>query len=177
PAKPGLPKVVYVKEFTSQLNLDAPSATWYGLGVTDWMPFYAHPNELLDGAYLPNAMGLAAVRASSWEQVNNPVVEGLYSLHGTKVDFVGVIMQRTRFEIFEEKQLSANQTAKLAKQLGADGAIMTMSAAGNAFIEGMLTIQALEKVGIKTSGLLYEQGGKEGKELPLIYTVPEADAL
>src|SRR5262249_12414419 len=89
----------------------------------------------------------------------------------------GVIFHRTRFETFEEKQLTANQAAKLARMIGAEGAILTWIGAGNAFIEAMLTTQVLEREGIRTVLMTYEHGGKEGVEAPLMFTVPEADAI
>jgi sarcosine reductase len=177
PTQPNLPKVVYVHQFLTQLNLPTPYTTWYGMHITDWMPFLAHPNEIIDGALLPGAFGGLAVKPSSWEYVNNPVVEQLYQLHGEILHFIGVIIHRTRFETFEEKQLSANQAAKLAKLMGAQGAIISWVGAGNAFIETMLTVQALEREGIKTVLMTYEHGGKQGTEAPLLFTVPEADAI
>ncbi|HKZ79391.1 MAG TPA: glycine/sarcosine/betaine reductase component B subunit [Pyrinomonadaceae bacterium] len=177
PVKPGLPRVVHIHQSLTQLNLPVPFITWYGSYVTDWMPLWAHPNEILDGALLPGAQGGHAVKPTSWEHVNNPVIEHLYKAHGKDLDFAGVIFHRTRFEVFEEKQLSANQAAKLAKLMGAQGAIITWIGAGNAFIEAMLTVQALEREGIKAVLMTYEHGGKEGLEAPLIYTVPEADAV
>jgi sarcosine reductase len=177
PVKPGLPKVVYIHQMPTQLNLITPFVTWYGSYVTDWMPLWVHPNEILDGALLPGAQGGHAVKPTSWEYVNNPLIERLYEAHGKDLEFGGVVFQRTRFEVFEEKQLSANQAAKLARLMGAHGAIITRSGAGNSFIEAMLTAQALEREGIKAVFMTYEHGGKEGLEAPLMYTVPEADAL
>jgi sarcosine reductase len=177
PVDSGLPKVVYIHQTLTQLNLPAPYITWYGSYMTDWMPFWAHPNEILDGALLPGAFGGFAVKPTSWEHVNNPLIERLYDLHGEELEFSGVIIQRTRFETFEEKELSANQAAKLARLMKADGAIVTWIAAGNAFMEGMLTVKALEQERIKTVFMTYEHGGKQGVEAPLMYTVPEADAI
>jgi glycine reductase len=176
-AGPGLPRVVYINQSLTQLNLPVPFITWYGKYITDWMPIWVHPNEILDGAMLPGALGGHAAKPTSWEHVNNPVIDRLYAAHGKTLDFAGVIFHRTRFETFEEKQLSSNQAAKLAKLMGADGAIITWIGAGNAFMEGMLTAQALEKEGIKTVFMTYEHGGKEGVEAPLMYTVPESDAI
>ena len=177
PVKPGLPKVVYIHQMPTQLNLITPFVTWYGSYVTDWMPLWVHPNEILDGALLPGAQGGHAVKPTSWEHVNHPLIERLYEAHGKDLEFGGVVFQRTRFEVFEEKQLSANQAAKLAKLMGSQGAIITRIGAGNSFIEGMLTAQALEREGIKAVFITYEHGGKEGFEAPLMYTVAEADAL
>jgi glycine reductase len=141
------------------------------------MPFWTHPNEILEGALTPSALGGYSVKPTTWEFVNNPVIQKLYDAHGTQIDFAGVILQRTRFETFNEKQLSSNQAANLAKLIGAEAAIVTWVSAGNAFIEGILTTQALERAGIKTVFMTYEHGGKDGREAPLMYTVPEADAL
>jgi len=173
----GLPKVVYIHQFLTQLNLPTPYTTWYGMHISDWMPFWAHPNEIIDGALLPGAFGGLAVKPSSWEYVNNPVIERLYQANGKALEFAGVIIHRTRFEVFEEKQLSANQAAKLAKLMGAEGAIISWVGAGNAFIEAMLTVQALEREGIKAVLMTYEHGGKQGLEAPLMFSVQEADAV
>lgn len=175
--KSGLPKVVYIHQVPTQIDLPTPYMTWYGSYITDWMPLWVHPNELLDGALLPATAGGHAVKPTSWEHVNNPVVEHLYAAHGKDIEFIGVILHRTRFEIFQEKQLSCNQAAKLAKLMGAQGAIITRIGAGNSFVECMLTAQALEREGIKTVLMAYEHGGKEGLEAPLMFSVPEADAI
>lgn len=177
PVDTTLPRVVYIHQSLTQLNLPVPFITWYGSYVTDWMPLLVHPNEILDGALLPGALGGHACKPTALEHVNNPVIERLCQAHGKEIDFAGVIFHRTRFEVFEDKQLSANQAAKLAKLIGAQGAIITWIGAGNAFIEAMLTVQALEKEGIKAVLMTYEHGGKEGREAPLMYTVPEAEAI
>ncbi len=174
---PGLPKVVYVHQLLTHVSIPVPYLFWYGRPISDWMPFWAHPNEFFDGALLPNALGAYAAKPSSWEHVNHPIIQRLYQQHGKTLDFAGVIVQRTRFETFEEKQFSANQAAKLAQLMGAQGAIVSWIGAGNAFIEGMLTTQALERCGIKTVFMTYEHGGKEGTEAPLMFSVPEADAI
>jgi Glycine/sarcosine/betaine reductase component B subunits len=45
-------------------------------------------------------------------------------------------------------------------------------------VEVMLTIRACERRGIKTALLVtYEYGGKDGVDSPLLYYVPEADAV
>src|SRR5882724_8523720 len=60
------------------------------------------------------------------------------------------------------KQLMANQTAKLAQMLGAQGAIVTWDAGGNEFIEVIRTIQACERLGIKTVFLTSEDDATGG---------------
>jgi glycine reductase len=177
PVASELPKVVYIHQLLTHVALPVPYLTWYGVPITDWMPFGAHPNEILEGALLPNSFGGYAAKPTSWEHVNHPVIDRLYREHGKTLNFLGVILHRTRFEVFEEKQLSANQAAKLAKLMGSQGAIVSWIGAGNAFIEAMLTVQALERHGIKAVLMTYEHEGKEGLESPLMFSVPEADAI
>jgi hypothetical protein len=43
--------------------------------------------------------------------------------------------------------------------------------------EVMLTIRACEQRGIKTTLVSYEYGGKDGVDSPLLYYVPEANAV
>src|SRR5439155_14891389 len=87
-----------------------------------------------------------------------------------------------------EKEVSAFQTVKLAQMLGAQGALVTWNHGGNDLLEVMLTIQGLEKAGIKTVFLTIESDIKVVRltpelaetgrhEPPLLFSVPEADAI
>ena len=79
-------------------------------------PRVFHPNEILDGAITgPYRTALAM----SWTVANNPVLLDLYRRHGVDWNFLGVIALRTEWTTQHEKQLMANQTAKLAQMLGA----------------------------------------------------------
>ena len=60
--------------------------------------------------------------------------------------------------------------AKVAGELGADGAIVTTDAGGNSHTDTMLTVRACEQAGIRTVALVAEMGG-------LTDHVPEADAI
>ena len=171
----GLPKVVYIHELLTHVSIPllvfssgtaARSQTGCHSGRIPTSFSTAHSYQMHFGAY--------SAKPSSWEHVNHPVIQRLYEQHGKTLDFVGVIVHRTRFETFEEKQLSANQAAKLAHLMGAQGAIITWTGAGNAFIEGMLTTQALSS---DQESMTYEHGGKDGTESPLMFTVPEANAI
>jgi len=98
--------------------------------------------------------------------------------HGRRLNFLGVILQRTEFKDELGKQAMATGTSQIAKLMGADGAIITRTVtSGNAFIDVMLTVQACERKGVKTVFLTPEWGGKDGNELPLLFYVPEAIAM
>jgi glycine reductase len=146
-----------------------------------------HPNEILDGAIAGDAV-VGYPGKCTWLHVNNPVLSALYARHGTDIDWAGSIIARTRWGALREKQLSAYQTAKLAQMIGARGALVTWNHGGNDLVEVMLTIQELERGGIKTVFLTIESDIKVVKlsrelaetgsdEPPLLFSVPESDAI
>jgi glycine reductase complex component B subunit alpha and beta len=173
---PSLPTVVYIQCLHSPQamsgSLHTFCTTTYGLTQLT-PPWLFHPNEILDGAITgpyrtPFAM--------SWTVANNPVLLDLYRRHGVDWNFLGVIALRTEWTTQHEKQLMANQTAKLAQMLGAQGAIVTWDAGGNEFIEVIRTIQACERLGIKTVFLTSEDDATGGAPT-MLEPLPEADAI
>jgi glycine reductase len=151
------------------------------------LPALLHPNEILDGAIAGDAV-VGYPGKCTWLHVNNPVLRAMYARHGRDFEWAGSIISRTRWGALRDKQLSAYQTAKLAKLLGAQGALVTWNHGGNDLIEVMLTVQGLERAGIKTVFLTIESDIKVVRmrpelaetgddEPPLLFSVPEADAI
>jgi glycine reductase len=176
PVDPGLPKVLYIQCIHSPQamsgSLHTFCTTTYGLTQLT-PPWLFHPNEVLDGAITgPYRTALA----TSWTVANNPVLLDLYRQHGVDWNFLGVIALRTEWTTQHEKQLMANQTAKLAHMLGAQGAIVTWDAGGNEFIEVIRTIQACERLGIKTVFLTSEDDATGGAPT-MLEPLREADAI
>ena len=176
PVDPVLPKVVYIQCIHSPQamsgSLHTFCTTTYGLTQLT-PPWLFHPNEILDGAITgPYRTALAM----SWTVANNPVLLDLYRRHGVDWNFLGVIALRTEWTTQHEKQLMANQTAKLAQMLGAKGAIVTWDAGGNEFIEVIRTIQACERLGIKTVFLTSEDDATGGAPT-MLEPLREADAI
>jgi len=108
--------------------------------------------------------------------VNNPVLHEMGRRHGTEFEFVACIVLRTEWTTQAGKDLAAQETAKLAKLLGADGAIVTWDAGGNEFMEVIRTVRECEKLGIRTVFLTSEDSSAEGVSTMLQPTV-EADAM
>ena len=172
-------------------TLNASMVPGIGTGIYGFtphaLPVLLHPNEILDGAITGDAV-VGYPGKCTWLHVNNPVLSALYDRHGQDFDWVGCIISRTRWGALKDKQLSAYQTAKLAQMLGAQGALVTWNHGGNDLIEVMLTIQELERAGIKTVFLTIESDIKivrlrpelaetGADEPPLLFSVPEADAI
>ncbi len=180
-----LPRVVHVH------TLNASMVPGIGTGIYGYtphaLPVLLHPNEILDGAITGDAV-VTYPGKCTWLHVNNPVLPALYRRHGDDVRWLGSIVSRTRWGSLREKQLSAYQTAKLAAMLGAQGALVTWNHGGNDLVEVMLTIQELERAGIKGVFLTIEsdikvvrltpgQAETGADEPPLLFSVPEADAI
>ncbi len=176
PVEPALPKVVYIQCIHSPQAMSGSSHTFctttYGLTQLT-PPWLFHPNEILDGAITGP---YRTAFAMSWTVANNPVLLDLYRRHGVDWHILGVIALRTEWTTQHEKQLMANETAKLAHMLGAQGAIVTWDAGGNEFIEVIRTIQACERLGIQTVFLTSEDDATGGAPT-MLEPLPEANAI
>ena len=176
PTDSQLPAVVYVQCIHSpQAMSNSPKAfcvSVYGLSQLT-PPWILHPNEILDGAI---SGPYRTMFATSWTVVNNPIVKELYKRHNVDVDFRAVIAFKTEWTTQREKELMAAQAAKMAKMLGAEGAIVTWDAGGNEFMEVIYTVRALEQEGIKTVFLTSEDNPAGGAPT-MLEPLPEADAI
>lgn len=173
---PDLPNVVLVWQCQNQ---GVYSNTYlYGLSIDNLVPTLLHPNEMLDGCVVSGNYVWPAFKVPTYLHVNHPILLELYRQHGKTINFKGVIFSRSHNPTNWHKERSANFCVKIAKYLEADGLIMAWEGGGNAAVDGMLTIQAAEKVGIKASTITFEFGGKDGTEgVLLVDDVPEADAV
>lgn len=176
PTDTELPKVVYVQCTHSPQAMSHSPKTFcvstYGFSQL-MAPWILHPNEVMDGAI---SGPYRTAFGTSWMVANNPIVKELYQRHNVDIDFRAVISFKTEWTTQREKELSANQAAKMAKMLGADGAIVTWDAAGNEFMEVIYTVRALERLGIKTVFVTGEDS-PEGGVSTMLLPVPEADAI
>ena len=172
-----LPKVVLIQGCQTDINHPHSGLSYYGLSVRESLATFVHPNEMLDGALAVNTTQAMCHHPTTWDWQNHPLVEGLHRNQSKGLGFRGVILERIRFLTHHGKEVIAHNTAQLAATLGADGALITWVGGGNAFVDTMLTIQACERMGIKTVLVGYEFGGKDGADSPLLFYVPEGNAV
>lgn len=169
-----LPRIAYVyqvRSIGSPLNCYLYGQDLWGLPGT-----LLHPNELMDGALVG---GKGSMGIETYVHCNNPVVSELYQLHGEALNFVGIVLTaggESKGSSFS-KERGAYHVAKLLKLLKAEGVVLTQEGGGNSIMDQMLICRACEEAGIKAVLLTYEMGGTEGIDAPLIYAVPEADAI
>ena len=172
-----LPNVVLIQGCLTDDHHVHSGVSYYGLSIRESLSTVVHPNELLDCAIAVNATRGIGYFPITWDWQNHPLVLGLYRDHGRRLNFGGMILQRIRYETFHGKEVIAQNAAQLAATLGADGALVTWLGSGNAFVDVMLTVRACERRGIATVLVTYEYGGKDGIDAPLLFYVPEADAV
>jgi hypothetical protein len=171
PANHALPNVVLVINVHS---VEHHAATVNGFGESIYglsrlhPPWPLHPTEILDGCI---------AKRYTWMNANDPLVQDMVRAHGRDFNFVGVLAQRTRWSYQPEKDLTAQQVAKLAKMLGADGVLVTSDVGGNDFVEVALSVQACIQAGMKTVFMSTEESSEEGQKPPWLYPIPEVDAV
>ena len=175
---PNLPNVMLVQGCITDPQHVHSGVGYYGLSLRNSMATFVHPNELFDGAVtVDTTRSGRGYYPTTWDWQNHPLVLELCKEHGKRLNFAGVILQRIRFETHHGKEVGAQNAASLAKAMGAGGVLVTWIGGGNAFVDVMLTVRACEQSGIKTTLVTYENGGKDGKDSPVLFYLPEADAV
>jgi glycine reductase len=174
PVDPALPRVAYVMPVMSEGEVH--TTFFYGRSVQA-IPALAHPNEILDGALVSADYWIAGHRSPTYLYQNEPVIQGLYRRHGQDLNFVGVLLCRCLITSQDEKWRQANQAAKVCRMLGVQGAVITMSNGGHAYVDQMLLCQKLEQAGVATVLGVDEYSDADGADFPLVTHVPEATAI
>ena len=168
-----LPNVVFVPVLASMEYRLGPRSSLgagiYGIGRLT-QPWLLQPTEVLDGAIC------GAWRDYYTWPILESIVPYMCSRHGADFNFVGCVVVRSNWEAQAEKQLMANRAAQLALDVGAQGAIVTTNVRGQRFVETILTVQALERVGVKTILMTEEEDNENGTAPPLLVSGPEVVA-
>lgn len=142
----------------------------YGTTLAGFQPAPLNPLEVLDGAITCGEYHWAGLRNPTYHLQRSALVRELLAANGERVRFVGVVACRGYNQSAKDKERAAMLAAKVAGELGAEGAIVTTDAGGNSHTDTMLTVRACERAGIHTVALMAEMGG-------LTDHVPEADAI
>jgi len=174
PVSPDLPRIVYIDQIMSQTLMTRTFI--YGRQLGDALPTLIHPNELIDGAIVSgNYKNLQKV--ATYLHCNKPLMKELYRRHGVDLNFVGIVINRGHRDTFDLKEHGAQYAAKLAKMLGAEGAVIAFEGGGGATVDFMLTVKACEQVGIQPVAEMFEHAPAGSGEFPIVYHVPAADAI
>ncbi len=171
---PNLPKVVYVEMLISQGLLH--DGYIYGVNSSQILPTLLHPNEELDGAVISGNCVAACDKITTYQHQNNAIILDLYDRHGKDINFLGVVLT-PELTTLTGKFRTCDYTAKLCKNLGADGVIVSEEGYGNPDSDLLMICERLEKAGIKTVLVTDECAGWEGDSQPLADTSEHAVAV
>lgn len=174
PVNERLPKVVLIYQVQSQLV--CARTFYYGEEISKTLPTFVHPAEFFDGAVVSGNYKSERKIPTSLH-CDNPFIAELLERHGETVNFLGVILSRGYNDSFEQKKKMGLWVARLARNLGADGAVAFMEGTGNGTVDFMQTVKACEDEGIKTAAVLHESNGPKGYERPLVDHPREADGM
>ncbi len=145
PVDPQLPKVVLIYQVQSQLC--CARTFYYGEEVSKTLPTFVHPAEFFDGAVVSGNYKSERKLPTSLH-CDNPFIAELLERHGQSLNFLGVILSRGYNDSFEQKKKIGLWVARLARNLGAAGALAFMEGTGNGTVDFMQTIKACEDEGI-----------------------------
>lgn len=178
-ADESLPGVVYVLQLLAQNPIVEDFYVYGSLAGPHFMPTLMHPNEIFDGA-VTNFIGSHCTVASDKQYLydiqNSPAIEEFYDRHGKDLRFLGVIVHNQVMTL-EGKERCSYFTSKIAKMLGAQGAVMVTEGHGNPDEDIMLNVRNLERNGCKVVIISDELGGVDGKSPGLADWVPECNAM
>ena len=174
PVDERLPKVVLIYQVQSQLV--CARTFYYGEEVSKTLPTFVHPAEFFDGAVVSGNYKSERKIPTSLHCAN-PFIAELLERHGKTANFLGVILSRGYNDSFEQKKKMGLWVARLARNLGADGAVAVMEGTGNGTVDFMQTVKACEDEGIRTVAVLHESNGPKGYERPLVDHPKEADSM
>ena len=176
PALPvkSLPRVVYLYQVLAQGLLH--DNYLYGLNAKRTIPTLISPNELMDGALVSGNCVTACDKNTTHDHMNNPVIKELWERHGQDLNFAGVILHPVSPALADKERNTAH-AVRLARELQADGMVITEEGGGNPETDLMLLCRRAEQAGIKTVIFLHENAGEDGRSEAITYTTPEADAV
>ena len=169
-----LPKVIYVDMVIAQGLLHDNYI--YGVNAQGSLPVFLSPTELMDGALVSGNCAAPCHKNTTYHQQNNPLVEDLLAEHGRTLAFLGVIAMPVRTALLEKERI-CTQVLKMARYLGARGAIVSEDGGGNPEADLMMLARFFEKEGIKTVLVTDEYAGRDGASPGLADVTPEADAI
>jgi len=175
PVSPDLPRVAYVYQLHSHQSPTVPGEpVLYGDNVRHLLPTILHPNEVIDGGLLPAYGGSVA---TAYAMQNNDIVRRLHALHGTHINFVGVVAYVAN-QLPEERERATLLASNLVRySLQADGAIFTKSGGGAPNVDMALIADRCEQLGVKTTLMMWETANEGEVEDSSLFNSAALDAI
>ncbi|MGL5577788.1 MAG: glycine/sarcosine/betaine reductase component B subunit, partial [Fusobacteriaceae bacterium] len=148
----------------------------YGVDAKKIVPTILYPTEVMDGAIVSGNCVSACDKNTTYHHINNPIIKSLYAKHGKEINFMGVIITNENVYL-ADKMRSSDWTAKLCKQMGLDGAIVSQEGFGNPDTDLIMNCKKIEAEGVKTVIVTDEYAGRDGSSQSLADADKAADAV
>ena len=169
-----LPRIAYVYIVLSQGLLHDTYVL--GRNAQEGLPICVDPRTVLDNGIVSGNCVSACDKNTTFHHQNNPVIAELLGGHGSRWNFVGVVITNEPTRL-ADKQSSAATAVEYVTQMKATGAIISKEGFGNPDADLMMIVRGLEQVGVNTVAITDEFAGGDGGSQSLADTTPEADAL
>lgn len=172
----GLPNVALVLQPQSQMEALGYNDLWYGWDLNKFLPSFVSPTEVLDGAMISGSFMPSTSKWSTYDMQNFPTIRELFAEHGKSLNFIGVILSMLNVAL-EQKERAAIMVVNIAKNIGAEYAIVTEEGYGNPDADYVRCQVALEDAGIPVVGISNECTGRDGFSQPLMTLDSKMNAL
>ena len=146
----------------------------YGRSLSGGLPTVISPNELDDGAVVSGQYGHPALKNPTFLHQTHPVVAALRARDDV---FLAALVLCPEPVGQSTKELVSAHAARLCRQLGLDGAILTKEGGGNADADVALKMDLLEDEGIAAVGIFAEMAGRDGTGPSLVVPPTRATAM
>lgn len=146
-----------------------------GRSVIGMLPVVVSASAMRAGAVVSADYHYAGQRNYTCYYQRNPVAEAVSTLTSEAM-LAGTILLPVGLDN-RAKSHGAAYSAHLAAAMGADGAVITAVAGGNAHLDVMFAVRECEKRGIRSALSLVEMAGPDGADPGMVDTVPEADLI
>ncbi len=147
-----------------------------GKSARDILPTIVSSRAMAGGAVVSADYHYAGQRNYTCYYQSNPVENAINSAAAGRFEFLGTVVLPVGGDD-TKKRAGAAFAAHLADLSGAEGAVVTAVAGGNAHLDVMFAVRECERRDIPAVLSIVEMAGPSGADPGMVDTVPEADLM
>lgn len=147
-----------------------------GRSARGMLPTILSPHAMAGGAVVSADYHYAGQRNYTCYYQANPVEHAIKAAVPGRFEFLGTVVLPVGGDD-TRKRAAAAFAAHLAQLSGAEGAVVTAVAGGNAHLDVMFAVRECERRGIAAVLSIVEMAGPTGSDPGMVDTVPEADLM
>ena len=147
-----------------------------GRSARNMLPTLVSPHAMAGGAVVSADYHYAGQRNYTCYYQANPVEKAVVGVSSSGSEFLGTVVLPVGIDD-TKKRAGAAFAAHLAELSGAEGAVITAVAGGNAHLDVMFAVRECERRDIPTVLSIVEMAGSTGADPGMVDTVPEANLM